>query len=258
MALQYFNGQGKVYLGTRDADGNAQAMLWVGNAPAFKFGLEETVTEHKESYSGSRLTDVRLTTEIKSTVEMTLEQLDANNLNVMLFGTSVSQASGSVSAYALEGSATPAVGQVYLFSDQDVSSVVITDSTGTPKTLTSGTNYELDAKAGMITMLDITTGGAFVGPLNAAYTRAAVTRTKLFGSAAVEYWVRFVGLNTAVSGSPKVIVDLYRARLSPAQEVGLITDDIAQFVLQGSVLADTTKTAAGDFGQFGRMIRFES
>jgi hypothetical protein len=259
MALQYFNGQGKIYLGTRDADGNAQAMLWVGNAPTFKFGLEEVVTEHKESYSGNRLTDVRLTTELKSTVEMTLEQLDTNNLNILLFGTSVSQGAGSVSAYALEGSATPTVGHVYLFADQDVSSVVITDSTGgTPKTLTSGTNYELDADAGMITMLDITTGGAFTGPLNAAYTRAAVTRTKLFGSSAVEYWVRFVGLNTAVSGSPKVIVDLYRARLSPAQEVGLITDDIAQFVLQGSVLADQTKTLAGDFGQFGRMIRFES
>lgn len=258
MALQYFNGQGKVYIGLRDAGGNAQALRYVGNAPSFKFALDETVTEHKESYSGSRLTDVRLTTELKASTEAVLEQLDTANLNLMLWGTTVSQAGTPVTAYALEGSDTPTVGHVYIFADQDVDTVVITDSTGSPKTLTAGTNYELDADAGMITMLDVTTGGAFTGPLKAAYNRTAISRTKMFGAAAVDYWVRFVGLNTAVSGSPKVIVDLYRVRMSPAAEVGLINDDVAQFTLSGSVLMDDTKTLAGDFGQFGRMIKFES
>lgn len=258
MALQYFNGQGKIYIGTRDVDGNAQAMRYVGNAPNFKFSLEESVSEHKESYSGQRLTDVRLTTELKASTEMVLEQIDTDNLNLMLFGTTVSQAGTAVTAYALEGSATPAVGHVYLLADQDVDTVVITDSTGSPKTLTPGTNYELDAEAGMITMLDITTGGAFTGPLKAAYNRTALSRTKMFGTAAVEYWLRFVGLNTAVSGSPKVIVDLYRVRMSPAAEVGLINDDVAQFTLSGAVLMDATKTLASDWGQFGRVIKFES
>jgi len=82
----------------------------------------------------------------------------------------------------------------------------------------------------------------------------ATTQTKLFGTSAIEYWLRFAGVNTAVSGSPAVVVDLYRVRLSPAAEVGLITDDIAQFALEGSVLADTTKTQSGNFGQFGRMV----
>jgi hypothetical protein len=258
MALQYFNGQGKIYLGLRDSDGNAQAMRYVGNAPNFKFALEESVSEHKESYSGSRLTDVRLTTEIKASTELVLEQIDTDNLNLMLWGTTVTQGSTDVTAYALEGSDTPAVGHVYLFADQEVNTVVITDSTGSPKTLTADTNYELDADAGMITMLDISTGGAFTGPLKAAYKRTAIARNKMFGAAAVEYWLRFVGLNTAVSGSPKVIVDLYRVRMSPTAEVGLINDDVAQFTLSGSVLMDTTKTLAGDFGQFGRMIKFDS
>jgi hypothetical protein len=51
-----------------------------------------------------------------------------------------------------------------------------------------------------------------------------------------------------------VIVDLYRCRLSPASDVSLINDEVAQFPITGSVLADDEKTTAGDFGQFGRMI----
>jgi hypothetical protein len=255
MAKQYFNGQGKIYIGARDSGGNPLAMKYLGNCPEFKFSLEETTLEHKESTSGLRLTDVRLTTELKASTSMTLEQLDADNLNLLLFGASQTQATTAVTAETVSGSTTPAVGDTYLLASQNIAALVITDSTGSPKTLTAGTNYEANLATGQITILDLTTGGAFVGPLKAAYTRTAATiATKLFGTAALDYWLRFSGVNTAVSGSPAVMVDLYRVRLSPTQDMGLITDDVAQFALEGSVLADETKTQAGVFGQFGRMV----
>ena len=255
MAKQYFNGQGKIYIGTRDSNGKSLNMKYVGNAPEFKFMLDEKVLEHKESTSGQKLTDVRLTTELTASATMTLEQLDADNLNLLLFGAQVTQATTAVTAETIAGSSTLAVGNIYLLDSQNIADLVITDSTGSPKTLTANTNYSVDLKSGMVTLLDVTTGGAFVGPLKAAYTRAGATvATKLFATAAVEYWVRFDGVNVAVSGSPKVILDLYRVRLSPTKEMGLITDEIGQFPLEGSILADDTKTQAGDFGQFGRMI----
>ncbi len=255
MAKQYFNGQGKIYIGARDSNGNALAMKYLGNSPEFKFALEEEILEHKESTSGLRLTDVRLTTELKASTSMTLEQLDTDNLNLMLFGATNTQATSAVTAEVLLGSTTPAVGDTYLFASQNVAAVVIKDSTGSPKTLVNGTNYEVNTATGQITILDLTTGAPFVGPLKADYTRTGATvQTKLFGSAAIEYWLRFAGVNTAVSGSPAVMVDLYRVRLSPTAEMGLITDDVAQFALAGSVLADQTKTQAGAFGQFGRMV----
>lgn len=255
MSKQYFNGQGKIYIGQRDANGNPLAMKYVGNAPDFKFNLEESVTEHKESTSGLRLTDLRLTTELKASTSMLLEQLDADNLNLLLFGTTAAQAVTAVTGEAIQGSTSVAVGDIYLLDSMNIAALAIKDSTGSPKTLVSGTNYSADLKTGQIEILDLTTGGPFVGPLTADYTRAAATNiTKLFGQPAVEYWLRFAGKNTAVSGSPEVIVDLYRVRLSPAAEVALINDDLAQFALEGSVLADDTKTQAGAYGQFGRIV----
>ena len=255
MTMRYFNGQGKIYAAARDSNGNPLAFRYLGNAPGFSFGMEEAVLEHKESYSGLRLTDLRLTTELTARANMTLEQLDANNLNFLLWGTTVTQATSAVTGEAINGSTTPAVGNVFMLASQNIAALVVKDSTGSPKTLTSGTNYSADLSAGQIEILDLTTGGPFVGPLTADYTRTgATTRTKLFGAAAAEYWLRFVGVNTAVDGYPKCIVDLYRARLSPAAEMGLITEEVAQFVLEGNVLADATKTQASDFGQFGRII----
>lgn len=255
MSKKYFNGQGKIYLGQRDANGNPLVMKYVGNAPEFKFSLEESTQEHKESTSGLRLTDLRLSTELKAGCNMTLEQLDADNLNLMLFGVSGTQATSAVTGETIEGSTTPAVGDIYLLDSQNIAALVIKDSSGSPKTLVAGTNYSADTNAGQIELLDVTTGGPYTGPLKADYTRTgATTYTKLFAAGAVEYWLRFVGVNTAVSGNPPVIVDLYRVRLSPAQEIALINDDVAKFPLEGSVLADATKTAAGVFGQFGRII----
>lgn len=255
MAKQYFNGQGKIFIGERDSDGNPGSMKFLGNCPEFKFALEESVLEHKESTSGQRLTDVRLTTELKASTSLSMEQLDLDNLNLLLFGATVTQSTAAVTDAEVAGSDTLAVGDIYLLADQNIASLVVKDSTGVPVTLTAGVNYEADLSSGQIELLDLTTGGPFVGPLTVSYTRTAETkRTKMFGTAAKEYWVRFSGVNTAVSGSPKVIVDLYRVRLSPTQEMGLITEELAAFNLEGSVLADTTKSAAGDFGQFGRMV----
>jgi hypothetical protein len=255
MAKQYFNGQGKIYIAERDSGGNPLAMKYVGNAPAFNFGLEESTLEHKESTSGLRLTDLRLTTELKASVNMTMEQIDADNMNLLLFGTTSAQAISAVTDEGIQGSTTIAVGDIFMVDSVNIAALVVTDSTGSPKTLVSGTNYTADLKSGQIEILDITTGGAFTGPLKATYTRATATNiTKMFGTAAKEYWVRFVGKNTAVSGSPDVVVDIYRVRLSPTQEMALINDDVAQFQLEGAVLADDTKTQAGVYGQFGRVI----
>src|SRR5512139_3207145 len=129
MALQYFNGQGKVDIASVSA-GVPGAARWIGNAPSFKFTPEETVSEHKESYTGAKAVDLRMRTELKGSIEITFEQIDVENLKIMGSGESVSQTSGSVSAESLPGSTTPAVGHVYYLANVDVTSLVITDSTG--------------------------------------------------------------------------------------------------------------------------------
>ena len=254
--MDYFSGQGKLYFATRNVSGGPNAFRWIGDAADVNFSAEEDVLEAKENYSGNRLTVVRITRETKMAFKASLRQIDTENLKLLLLGDTVAQASGSVTDEVITpATGTLAVGNVFILASQDVSSVVVKDSTGTPKTLTAGTNYTLNAKTGSIEILDVTTGGAFVLPLTASYTKAAISRVKMFTQTSSEYWVRFEGINTAVSGGPKVVLDMYRVRLSPVSDFGLINDDLGNFELSGSALADATKTAAGDYGQFGRMVQ---
>ncbi len=68
-----------------------------------------------------------------------------------------------------------------------------------------------------------------------------------------ERWVRFEGLNTADSNR-EVVIDLYRVAINPAKELSVITSDLLKFELSGQVLADLTKSASGELGQFGRIV----
>jgi hypothetical protein len=251
MARQYYNGQGYVDIAVATAGSPGKAR-WTGNVTSFKITPEESKYEHKESYSGLKSIDLTYRTELKLPIEITLEQVDLNNFYMFFNGEAVAQSGGSVTNETLEGSTTIAVGDVFYLDSVDVSSLVITDSTGTPKTLTSGTNYSANLKTGRVEILDITTGGAFTGPLKAAYTAAAETKVKLFTDTPDEYWIYFSGVNTAVTGSPACRGEFYRVKFSPA-ELSMITDGDApqQFVLRGDCLADPTKTLAGTFGPYG-------
>ncbi|PZP63952.1 MAG: hypothetical protein DI596_02300, partial [Azospira oryzae] len=58
--MPYFSGQGRVYIGARDALGNPQGLAYVGNVPELKVSLSVETLEHQESVSGQRLTDLQL------------------------------------------------------------------------------------------------------------------------------------------------------------------------------------------------------
>ena len=94
------------------------------------------------------------------------------------------------------------MGDILVFAKRNLSAVVIKDSTGTPKTLVANTNYKLNAKAGHIELLDITTGGPYVQPFKIDYTPGASTEVGLFTAGSMEYFFRFEGLNTADANEP--------------------------------------------------------
>lgn len=248
--MAYFSGQGRVYIGARDTNGNPQGLSFVGNVPELKVSLSVETLEHQESTSGQRLTDLQLIKTKKGEFSCTLEELIAINLGLALYGTTTDQVSGTVTNEML---ATPmATGSLYLLAKQNVSSVVIKDSSPTPKTLPAS-QYQLNAKHGSLLVNDITTGGPYVEPFKADYAYGAAQSTAMFTQPLPERWIRFEGLNTADSNR-EVVIDLYRVAINPAKELSVITDELLKFELSGQVLADTLKPAAGDLGQFGRIV----
>lgn len=248
--MPYFSGQGRVYLAQRDANGNPLALRWVGNVPDLKVSLNIETIEHKESYSGQRLTDLTLVKSKGGEFACTLEDFSIENLELSLYGTTSSTTSGAVSNETLPTGIV--AGETRLLANPFVSSVTITDSAGTPKTLPA-TQYTVHAAQGAIQFNDITTGGPYVQPFKVSYTRGASRRIAMFRQAQPEVWLRFDGINTA-DGDKPVIIDLYRIAINPTKDLSLIVDDLQRFELSGQVLADMTKANDAALGQFGRII----
>jgi len=246
--MAYFSGQGRVYLAQRDANGNPLALRWVGNVPDLKITLNVETIEHKESYSGQRLTDLQLITAKDGEFSCTLEDLSAENLELSLYGVTSSVTSGMVVDEPLPTDILD--GETRLLAHQFVSNVVIKDSAASPATLTEGTHYKVHAAQGAIEFLDVT---GFTQPFLVDYDYGAAKSVAMFRSAQPEVWLRFDGINTADANRP-VIVDLYRVAINPTRDLSLISEELQRFELSGRVLADLTKDASGALGQFGRIV----
>lgn len=250
--MGYFTGQGKVYLATRNAQGVPGAMAFLGNTPNLELNLEIDTMDHIESYTGNRARDARIIKTKKGTVSMSMEDFSLDNLALALYGKQVTVAGSSVVDEVLAG--TLVAGSRYLLANQKVTSLVIKDSTATPKTLTAGTNYSATADDliyGAFTVLDLTTPAGITQPLKASYTYGARTDLALFTEQIPERYLRFEGINTA-DGS-KVMLELYKLSFDPAG-LSLINDDWNKQDLKAELLVDTTKPSNSTLGQFGKMV----
>ena len=127
---------------------------------------------------------------------------------------------------------------------------MVTDSAGTPATLTLGTHYTADTDFGAVQFLDLT---GFTAPFKAAYAHGIATEIGIFTQPLQERYLRLEGLNTA-QGNAKVLVELYRVAFDPLKNLDLISNDFNKFELEGSLLADASKPIDAILGQFGRIV----
>ena len=246
--MPYFSGQGKLKMAPIVNGIVASGHRWVGNVPDFKPAFAATKLDHKESYTGQRLPDKSLTTELKSTFTATLEDWSPENVALATRGTAQKTTSGAVTNEL--SPATLAIGETWYLKNGNVTSLVITDSNGTPATLSLGDDYTVDDAYGAITIVNLT---GYTLPLKAAYTKGVVDVVPFFTEAVKEVSLVFEGINTA-DNNKKVRAELYRVALDPTKEMGLITEQFGQFVLEGTALIDSTKGEDPLFGKFGRMV----
>ncbi len=243
----YFSGQGSIYLAST-TNGVPGAFRFVGDA-TLQIALSTDVVEHQESTSGQRLIDARLQRNKKAELALTLDDWSKENLALGFYGQSATIAGGTVTAEVLPAAL---VNNDYVrLAQQDVSSVVVKDSAGTPATLVAGTNYKVSsAKHGSLQILNV---GSYVQPFKVDYSYAGGTNIALFTQAAPERWLRFEGINTA-DANKTVLIELYRALFDPSKALDVITDDFGKLELSGSCLYDATKVGDSTLGQLGRFM----
>jgi len=323
----YYSGQGVLMVGARDAQGKPKGFTPVGNCSACAIGIETSVLEHKESQSGQRATDLRVTTETKASISMTLENFSAEILALALrgdvtkvLGSSVigeavtlyngkvlKLANGKISALTVKRGATSLIAYTndatpydYKFNAETGSiqmndgSVValsalttggtapsaitvgattsitvantaavgdfvsFTGFTGADAALINGKAHKILTASPTVITIDLNTTGktitlgtplsAFDGvALTADYTWATQYQVDALTQGPQERYLRFEGLNTADGNNP-VVVEVFKFLVDPAQELPLIGDEnIAQFVLEGSLLSDALQSSGSKF-----------
>ena len=252
----YYSGQGVVMLAKRDANGNPLGFNPVGNVSDLKIGVAVSTLEHKESSTGQRATDLRLTTETKCSLSMTVENFIADNLADSLRGASTTVASGTVTDADLTGFS----GLISNLPHINVSSVVVKDTETTPNTLVAFVDadtdwdYRVNEEAGSIILnSDVATRATSMTidadegiALTISYSYGAQMLVDALTEGATELYMRFEGLNTAESNDP-VVVEVFKFLTDPLKELALISDTVQQFTLEGSVLADATKLTGSKF-----------
>lgn len=250
-----FQGNGKVYLAPRNAQGAPGAFFFVGCADALDVAFAVEKFTHTEKCSGTNAVDYEGIKSKTASMSLTLTEFNEKNLELALNGTAQgASAPGTVTSEELPdllvdddlvilGGATP---------HQAITGLVITDSDSPPNTLALNTNYTVDAATGFVTIVDLTSGGPFTQPLIAAYGYTDKPYVSMFTQPTREYWMRYDYINVANAGE-KGLVDLYKVRLDPTSGLPLINEEILSLQLGGSVLIDNLKDDDGDLGQFGRI-----
>ena len=160
----------------------------------------------------------------------------------------VDDAAGTVTAESFPSGL--AVGDVVSLDHGFPSSIVLTDSSGTPVVLEEGTHYEIyPLGSNQIRFLDL---NGVTQPITAAYAYGALQRVTMFTATPPERFLVLHGVNTI--DNKKVRVELPRVKFNPASEINLHHEEFGQFELSGAVLYSAVTANDPQMGGFGRII----
>lgn len=253
MADKLLNMQGEIFLAERDANGNAiQPWETIGDAPAAEVSASVTELKVKESRSGFRRTMISKVTGSELTISITFRDWKPENVALWMLGIVVDVTQQTVSNEAFP--AGVAAGESFKLDKRGkVSSLVITDSNGTPATLTAGTDYRSDGY-GFVTFLNL---GSYTQPFKAAYQSAAIKRIPIMTIAPPERAFMMRGVNTLETNADgsfkRKEVHFRRIQFNPIETMALLHEDnaLGEPVVNGTILEDPFVIASNTVSPYG-------
>lgn len=226
-------GSGKVYA---RLSGVAAGLLELGNASKLDLAVKEDkkkLQDFSKPGGGTYASVSRIDT---VTLQMTLNDLNKTNVARAVFGTESAVEGDTVTDEVVIGYK----GALVPFAHINPTDVVVTNSAATT-TYVEGTDYEVRA------------GGIYIIPAGAItdaqslkvdYEYLDYDKVEAMTSGAITLELHFEGLNEANSGKP-VIVDIYRAQLSPTKALSLLGDKFSDLEVEAEVLKDASKVGVG-------------
>jgi hypothetical protein len=236
--INHYYGHGELWLGPAVAGGMPSAFdTSVASIDTLDITLNADFIEHTSKRTSIAKKNLKVLRMITGTGKLTCSQHSADLLKKYLYGTKSTVAGGSFSSVAF--AKNPAAVGDYLPLPGDrkkVSSLVITDSTGSPVTAALGTHYDADPDAGMIKIKDLT---GLTQPLKASGTEAAGTQINIFQGQPPLQGLRFKGIDLANNNDIKV-VEWGKIMISPAASWGLLNDgnEVNKYEIDFEILED--------------------
>lgn len=242
----YYSGQGVVMVGERDATGRPKGLLPVGNVSSLTIAIEESVLEHKESQTGTRGIDKRISTETKATLSMVMESFIAKNLALALRADLTEKKAGSVTNEPVK----MYIGKVVPLANIKVSTVVVERGAQALTLYTNDTtpyDYKLNAEAGSIEYNDT----SIVNHVNLAAGGTAVTNVAVgnptvitVASVPANFEVGGMAAVNGFAGAQAALLNAkaFKITAKTATTVSLDVDTTAQTITTGTA----TITADGE------------
>lgn len=245
--MKDFALQGKVRLG-KNVNGKPSALYWVGDAQ-LEIKSSSSEEKRKESYSGNRNTSATMHTGNEVTFTLKLFHALSKNLALGLYGEVNTIAADSVTGEELPSGLV--AGDQVQFDYTGISNLAIQDSAGVPVPLVLGTNYkEEDLPGGIIEILD---PAALTQPFTADYDYGASVDVTMFTTKPPVRYLSLVGTNAVDGATDQVRVELYRCKFNPVASLALISDQMVEISLDGTLLIDSNNEEDSALGGYGRI-----
>jgi len=235
---RYYRGQGKLFIGDRDANGQPINLKFVGDLASASLTPQVERSEVIENTTGSNGTAASWLKSAKYNLSLALRSVDPAHLREALQGANTAKAGASVTDEAhtcMLGAASP-------LAHTNVSSVVVTGAGGTP-TYVADTDYVVHGPEGMIEWLS---GGTITDALSVLidYDYAAQHHVSASPNNAQRYLV-FAGKNSA-DGDKQTRCEIFKCKLDPGA-LDLITDEAADMQIGGVVEQDSARAPGDQF-----------
>lgn len=244
---QGFSGVGLSNIHVRTGTGGKGIGRFMGNTPKVSIKFDPKTVERNESMTVNRSPLRRMTQATSAAIEIVADEWNKKNFALATRARVDEVAADAVTTINEVFQPGAVVGELLSVSRYNINSLVVTDSTGAPKTLVPNTNYAVDLFSGDITLLDITVGGPYVQPFKAAFKQGVVTVMAGLAIPDTEVWYAMNGTN-ADTGQ-KGVLNAYRVRFDPAQVFEFINSEYNDMTFSGSVLIDSTKLPNAIGGQ---------
>lgn len=220
---EQYIGSGIIYVNGRD----------VGNVSAASFAIE-TNSINRPNFRGGGGNAATLERVQAVRLSLTLDSFNNENLALALRGKVAVLGSKKVT------DAEYTVGEgINLIRTDDMidvkKEVIVTKGVG-PDPLEQGTDYDVSAAG----ILPLSGGSIEVGDtIKVTYETVAGNALEALTESGEEVSVVMDGLND--NTGKRTVLDVYRWKPAPTTGLGLISEEFAEFPLEGEVLADTTK-----------------